>query len=156
MSNDQEGVFVKAAADDVNNRLKEKERAYWAEIRKDGAQAMRKFDSGATRDADTTKFDYEGFDSPLVTKRYAAYMHAHRKQADGTMRGSDNWQLGIPQEAYMKSLVRHMEDLRLHWDGFADEAVDPDWESVLCAVLFNAKGLLFEHLKRKRKETVVT
>lgn len=110
---------------------------------------MRNFDTGATRDVDTEKYDYEGFDSPLVTKRYAQYMHLHRKQADGTMRGSDNWQLGIPQEAYMKSLVRHMEDLKLHWDGYADEAVDQDWESVLCAVMFNVKGLLFERLKRK-------
>ena len=116
-------------------------------------RVMREFGTGATRDGADDKYDYEGFDSPLVTKRYAAYMHAHRKQADGTMRGSDNWQLGIPKEAYVKSLVRHMEDLRLHWDGYVDEAVDQDFESVLCAVLFNAKGLLFEVLKEKRPPT---
>lgn len=111
---------------------------------------MRQFATGATRDSDTDKYDYEGFISPLVTKRFAAYMHEHRKQADGNLRDSDNWQKGIEQKAYVKSLVRHMEDLRLHWDGFADEAVDKDFESVLCAVLFNAKGLLFETLKAKR------
>lgn len=111
---------------------------------------MRKFASGATRDADTDKLDFEGFDSPLVNKRFAQYMHLHRKQADGTMRGADNWQAGIPKEAYAKSLIRHMEDLKLHWDGFPDEAVDGDMESVLCAVLFNCKGLLFEMLKEKR------
>ena len=111
---------------------------------------MRVFASGATRDESDTKLDYEGFDSPLVNKRYAAYMHQHRKQADGTMRGSDNWQAGIDQEAYVKSLVRHMEDLKLHWDGYEDEAVYQDVEDVLCAVLFNAKGLLFEILKAKR------
>lgn len=112
--------------------------------------SMRKFSSGATRDSDTDKLDFEGFDSPLVNKRYAQYMHTHRKQADGTMRGSDNWQMGIDKEAYVKSLVRHVEDLKLHWDGFPDEAVDPDVESVLCAVLFNVKGLLYELLKEKR------
>ena len=111
---------------------------------------MRKFATGATRDTDVDKLDFEGFDSPLVTKRYATYMHQHRKQADGTMRGSDNWQAGLPQEAYVKSLVRHMEDLKLHWDGYEDEAVYQDVEEVLCAVLFNAKGLLFEILKAKR------
>lgn len=111
---------------------------------------MRVFASGATRDESDTKLDFEGFESPLVAKRYAQYMHQHRKQADGTMRGSDNWQAGIPQEAYVKSLVRHTEDLKLHWDGYEDEAVYQDVEDVLCAVLFNAKGLLFEILKAKR------
>lgn len=120
------------------------------------APAMRKFTSGATRDNDTEKLDFEGFDSPLVNKRYAKYMHLHRKQADGSMRGSDNWQAGIPKEAYVKSLIRHMEDLKLHWDGYPDEAVDGDLESVLCAVLFNAKGLLFEVLKDKRRAASVS
>ena len=114
---------------------------------------MRVFTTGATRDQDTTKLDYEGFISPLVAKRYAKYMHAHRKQADGTVRGSDNWQLGIEKEAYVKSLIRHVEDVKLHWDGFPDEAVDQDLESVLCAVLFNTSGLLFEILKEKRVMT---
>ena len=111
---------------------------------------MRTFATGATRDVDTNKLDFEGFISPLVTKRFAEYMHVHRKQADGNLRASDNWQNGIDKEAYVKSLVRHMEDLKLHWDNFPDEAVDKDFESVLCAVLFNANGLLFEHLKAQR------
>ena len=111
---------------------------------------IRKFDTGATRDSNSDKFDFEGFDSPLVNKRYAQYMHAHRKQSDGTMRGSDNWQQGIPKQAYMESLVRHMEDIKLNWDGFPEEAVEPDMEEVLCAVLFNAKGLLFEILMEKK------
>lgn len=114
---------------------------------------MRHFKSGATRDDDTDKLDPEGFDSPLVNKRFFQYMHSHRKQADGTLRGSDNWQTGIDKEAYVKSLVRHMEDLKLHWDGYADEAVEADVEAVLCAVLFNCKGLLFEILKEKRLAT---
>ena len=111
---------------------------------------VRKFETGATRDTDAGKLDYEGFDSPLVNKRYAQYMHMHRKQADGSLRSADNWQKGIPKEAYMSSLVRHMEDVKLIWDDYPEEAVDPDMESVLCAVLFNVKGLLFEILKNKK------
>ena len=108
---------------------------------------MREFETGATRDTDVDKLDFEGFISPLVTKRYAEYMHTHRIQADGKLRASDNWQKGISQEAYMKSLVRHMEDLKLHWDGYSQEAVDKDIQSVLCAIIFNVSGLLFEKLK---------
>lgn len=110
---------------------------------------MRIFAGGGVRDSVEGKLDYEGFDSPLVTKRYAQYMDLHRKQADGSVRGSDNWQLGIDQEAYIKSLIRHVEDLKLHWDDFQHAAVDQDIESVLCAILFNTKGMLFEILKRK-------
>lgn len=111
---------------------------------------MRVFETGATRDANDDKLAYEGFESALVTKRFAEYMHLHRKQADGNLRAPDNWQKGIPKEAYVESLVRHIQDLKLHWDDVADEAVDPDLESVLCAVLFNAKGLLFELIKERR------
>ena len=111
---------------------------------------MRKFETGATRDTNQDKLDYEGFDSPLVTKRYAQYMHQHRIQADGSLRASDNWQKGIPKEAYMESLVRHMEGVKLIWDGYPEEAVEPDLETALCAVLFNAKGLLFELIKERK------
>src|SRR5262249_20215749 len=58
--------------------------------------AARIFKTGATRDTDTGKLDYEGFLSPLVLKRYAEYMHQHRVMKDGAMRASDNWQRGIP------------------------------------------------------------
>ena len=53
---------------------------------------MRTFDTGATRDSDNDKLDYEGFLSPLVLRRYAEYLHKHRKQSDGKIRTSDNWQ----------------------------------------------------------------
>jgi len=104
---------------------------------------MRTFATGATRDADKGKLDYEGFLSPLVLKRYAEYMHEHRVQADGTSRASDNWQKGIPLEVYMKSMMRHvMEVWALHrgweYDG------QPYIEEALCALLFNVMGYLHE------------
>lgn len=117
---------------------------------------IRKFESGATRDLDTDKLKYEGFIDPLVDKRFAQYMHEHRKMKDGSLRTPDNWQKGIPLEAYGDSLVRHVVDFRLHFDGYPDEAVDADIETVLCAILFNARGYLFEVLKAKRKDAAKT
>ena len=60
---------------------------------------MRNFDTGATRDVDTNKLDFEGFLSPVVLERYAEYMHKNRVQADGNLRDSDNWQKGIPKKS---------------------------------------------------------
>jgi hypothetical protein len=106
---------------------------------------MRQFSSGATRDDETGKLDYEGFISPLVEKRFATYMHRHRVQADGQLRASDNWQKGIDQDAYMKSATRHFQDWRLHHDGFPREATE-SLEDALCALMFNTMGYLFEVL----------
>jgi hypothetical protein len=112
--------------------------------------SKRVFSTGASRDTDTDKLDYEGFDSPLVKKRYAEYMNENRYLKDGTTRDSDNWQKGIPLDAYIKSLNRHFEDLHLIHRGYPDEARD-DIEHALCGIIFNAKGYLFEILKEKRK-----
>ena len=106
---------------------------------------MRQFDTGATRDDDAGKWDYEGFISPLVWRRFAAYMHKHRVQSDGELRASDNWQKGIPPEQYMKSLFRHFMDVwSNHRAGFY--ATD-DMEEALCALLFNVQGYLHQLLK---------
>ena len=59
---------------------------------------MRNFDTGATRDNDDEKMDYEGFLSPIVLKEFGRYMHKHRKQTDGKFRESDNWQKGMPKK----------------------------------------------------------
>ena len=101
---------------------------------------MRTFETGATRDTDEDKPDYEGFLSPEVLATFGRYMHRHRMQADGKLRDSDNWQRGIPADAYMKSAWRHFMDwwwAHRH-GGEATEA--------LCALLFNAMGYLHEEL----------
>ena len=105
---------------------------------------MRKFESGATRDADEDKWDYEGFLSPPVLARYAEYMHNNRVQADGNVRASDNWQKGIPQDAYMKSAWRHFMEW---WWCHRIEVHGPMAEEALCALLFNVMGYLHEELK---------
>jgi hypothetical protein len=112
---------------------------------------IRTFESGATRDADHDKFDYEGFLSPLAIQAFGAYMHKHRIQPDGNLRPSDNWQKGIPRDAYMKSLWRHFLQVWLLHRGHKahDEDGNPvDMEEALCAVIFNAQGYLHETLKK--------
>lgn len=104
---------------------------------------MRKFESGATRDNDAGKLDYEGFLSPLALERFAEYMNLNRFQADGELRDSDNWQKGIPKDAYMKSMWRHFMDV---WKAHRGVGTIP-MDEALCAVLFNAMGYLHEALK---------
>lgn len=110
---------------------------------------MRQFETGATRDTDENKLDYEGFLSPLVLQRYAEYMSKHRKQADGQLRAADNWQKGIPKEAYIKSGFRHFMDW---WKEHRGISTQDGLEEALCALIFNATGYLFEIIKNKKKE----
>jgi hypothetical protein len=110
------------------------------------AHPIRTFDTGATRNSDSGKLDYEGFLSPVVLERYARYMNAHRRQPDGTMRDSDNWMRGIPRQQYAKSTFRHFMDVLLLTRGWPKAATTTDLEDALCAVLFNVMGLLHEVL----------
>lgn len=105
---------------------------------------MRHFASGATRDDTTDKLDFEGFLSPLAIEAFAEYMHKNRFQADGVIRESDNWQKGIPKEAYMKSMFRHFFVVWKHYRSSDDYIED------LCALYFNVQGLLHETLKEKK------
>ncbi len=107
---------------------------------------MRTFDTGATRDDDLHKLDYEGFLSPRVLERYAEYMHKHRRQPDGRLRDADNWQKGIDQPSYMKSLFRHFMDVWKEHRGIKTAA---GLQEALCAVIFNASGYLHEILRNQ-------
>lgn len=107
---------------------------------------IRKFETGATRDTDVSKYDYEGFLSPAVLERFGAYMHKHRVQANGELRDSGNWQRGIPKDAYMKSLIRHVFAL---WRTHRNVPEVENIEDSLCAIMFNAMGYLFEEIRTK-------
>jgi hypothetical protein len=120
--------------------------------------AMRTFPSGATRNDDGNKPDPEGFLSPLVLDGYSDYMQTHREQADGKLRASDNWQKGIPIEAYQKSLIRHVKVAWRIWRGYAakpeqvgTKLVTPTLKDALYAVLFNVMGYLHELEKAELK-----
>lgn len=113
---------------------------------------IRKFETGATRDTESNKIDYEGFLSPGVLERYGQYMGRHRVQSDGTLRDSDNWQRGIPIEVYRKSLVRHLFQAWGVWRGNQindDRGEAVDSEEALCGIMFNTMGMLHEILKQK-------
>lgn len=105
---------------------------------------VRKFDTGATRNLDEGKPDFEGFLSPLVMQAYGRYMHKHRFLSDGTMRDSDNWQAGIPLDVYIKSAFRHFFDV---WAGHRGLPTEQSIEDDLCALLFNISGYLHEFKK---------
>ena len=105
---------------------------------------VREFDTGATRDLDHNKLDFEAFLSFPVLKRYAQYMHINRFQKDGTVRPGDNWQKGIPKEVYMKSMYRHFMDV---WASHRGYSTNEDLQTALSALLFNVMGYLHEELK---------
>jgi hypothetical protein len=108
------------------------------------AGGVREFETGANRDSDDGKPDYEGFLSPLVIEAFGAYMHHNRFLKDGSVRDSDNWQKGMPLSAYMKSGWRHFFDWwRIHRGLPAREGL----VFALCGLLFNVQGYLHEYLK---------
>lgn len=121
--------------------------------------ATRTFPTGATRDMDNTKLDYEGFLSPFVLERFSQYMHECRLRniPEGQLvRGSDNWQKGMPLPVYMKSLVRHVVDAwKNHRANYGTSQPMPtpemskEIEDTLCAIIFNVQGYLQEMLVAK-------
>lgn len=110
--------------------------------------SIKQFKSGATRNIDVNKFDYEAFVNPEALHAFGEYMHSHRKQRDGSLRDGDNWQKGIPFRTYVKSLVRHTIDLWRMDRGY--DVVNPDTgqphtkQELCCAIVFNAFGYLKE------------
>jgi len=107
---------------------------------------IRKFETGATRDTDQNKLDYEAFLSPIVLKAYAEYLNKHRVQKDGTLRDGDNWQKLFGPDHYavcMKSLSRHFMDVWLYQRGFEPrETVD----DALAGIIFNAMAYWYKLL----------
>jgi len=114
---------------------------------------VRKFETGATRDSEIGKNDYEGFIDPFVLEEFGNYMTKHRIQSDGTLRDSDNWKKGIPKTAYMKSLWRHFLDAWAIHRGYTRIDKQTGKEITLleafCAILFNVMGYMYEILKDK-------
>lgn len=107
---------------------------------------MRTFDTGATRDANEHKPQYDKFLSPIVLHEFAEYMQRKRIQTNGEPRPGDNWQKGIPLDAYMESLMRHVVDLWLHHRGHSSYA-EESLNDTLAALLFNVQGYYHEKIK---------
>jgi hypothetical protein len=110
---------------------------------------IRQFNTGATRDTEENKLDYEGFLSPIVLEKFAEYMNKHRIQSDGNLRDSDNWQnhFGENHQAVcMKSLWRHFMDLWLEHRGFKSRE---GFEDALMGCLFNLMAISDKYYKDK-------
>lgn len=115
---------------------------------------VRQFTTGANRDANDDKLDYEGFLSPIVLQEYAKYMHKNRFLKDGSIRDSDNWQnlFGETVEEHsnvcIESLFRHFMDLWLLHRGYeARESID----DALNGLMFNTMAYYHGLLKERGK-----
>ena len=120
---------------------------------------MRHFNTGATRDSEDGKNDYEGFFSPLVIEAFGDYMNKHRIQADGQLRDSDNWQKGFGDNhcaVCMKSLWRHFIDFwAIHRGYKRTNKLDGHEITQMeagCAILFNIMAYMHIFLKNKGKK----
>lgn len=109
---------------------------------------IRKFKTGAFRNNDSNKLDYEGFLNPLVIERFAEYMNKHRILENGDLRNSDDWQKGMPKEVYIKSGFRHFIDW---WKEHRNIKSREGLQDALCALIFNAMGYLYEDIKNNKK-----
>lgn len=113
---------------------------------------MRKYTTGATRNDDKERPEFGGFLSPIVVRRFGEYMHKNRLQKDGTLRASDNWKKGMARRDYFESLFRHFIDVWEEITNDKDQETTLNYEDdrilqeALCAILFNAQGLLREVL----------
>ena len=118
---------------------------------------VRTFKTGATRDSDVSKYDFEGFLSPVFIESFGAYMHKHRLQPDGKLRDSDNWQKHFGENHFsvcMKSLWRHFLDLWMLHRGFKRFDKQDGHEitkiEALCAIFFNVQAYADKLLKDQK------
>ena len=109
---------------------------------------MQTYHSGASRSDATNKLSYLRGLSVQVLTRYMEYLQANRALPDGSLRDFDNWKKGQPAARYKDSLYRHTHDAIRKSIGLSVPE-DASLEDLLCAVIFNASGWLFELLVAK-------
>ena len=113
---------------------------------------MKTFKTGAIRDDDEGKLDYEGSFCPLVLRSYAEFMLRNSTMKDGKKRTCGNWKKGVPLLHYIQSKWRHfMTTLTLFVIGYTKKAM---LES-LNAELFNTMGMMHELLKAEPDTTTI-
>lgn len=104
----------------------------------------RTFETGASRDVDVDKVDFEAALSPLAFEAMCVYMHHCRKMPDKSLRPPDNWQKGMPLDSYIKSGIRHVMDW---WKAHRAHTSREGVVFALCGIMFNVQGYLHEYLK---------
>lgn len=115
---------------------------------------IKQYDTGATRDTDEGKNDYEGFLNPLVIKTFGDYMSKHRKQSDGKLRASDNWQKHFGEKHYdvcMQSLWRHFMDMWLFHRGYIGRDT---MEDAIMGIMFNVMAYAHKYLEEKNANNI--
>lgn len=115
-------------------------------------ETIRVFNTGATRDTDVTKPDFEGFISPLVIEAYGRYMNKHRIQSDGSLRDSDNWQKLFGEkhlDVCMKSGWRHFFSW---WKSHRGYKTEESIEDSLMALMFNINAYMHKLELDKQRE----
>jgi len=110
------------------------------------SHSMRQFETGANRNSEDGKLDFEGFFSPLVLERVAQYMHQYRYLEDGTLRDSDNWQKLFGEDHYsvcMKSAWRHFHDMWMEHRGYKSR---DGMDNAINGLLFNVMAYQLKRL----------
>lgn len=114
---------------------------------------MRTFESGATRDDDHRKLDFEGSLSPQVLWEVAAYMERCSTLPDGSVRPADNWKRGWDRDVSLKSLLRHVMDLWLLHHGCAiprpEDGHVPTMTDALGGAFFNVQAYWLRWLEER-------
>lgn len=111
---------------------------------------IRSFDTGATRDNDNGKLNFEGALSPSVLWAFTAYMASHSVMKDGTVRAADNWQKGFPDDVLFQCLMRHVFDLWMLHRGHdvirPEDGHEVDWNDALGGAMFNLQAIWHKQL----------
>jgi hypothetical protein len=114
---------------------------------------MRKFSTGAIRDDDKNKINYEKGLSPLVLEAYGEFMRGNNMMPDGSYRDEGNWKKGFTKQSYMESKWRHFMTTWMIHDEFIEDPTCAKIIKSLCAELFNTMGYLHVVLLERRIAT---
>jgi hypothetical protein len=106
----------------------------------------RTFESGAIRDSEEGKEDYTETISWTAMKRYAQFMTKNKEKY-----GAGNFKMGMPIDAYERSLIRHLQKYMENKYERGQTEVEGDH---LSAMLFNIFGIIHEEEMAIKQEAI--
>lgn len=102
------------------------------------------FPSGAIRDSQEDKPDFNETISWTAFNRYAKYMTGKKSKY-----GAGNFKRGIPTESYVKSMLRHVDKFMRNTFENGDDEKNEDH---LSAIVFNVFGIMHNEEQEKLKK----